>query len=168
MKETPNASRLDKKYVHKTHEENVLIRAARQISSDPEEFECEMIIDPHHAFFFEHPADHVPGIMIVEAGRQCGLAISHLFLHVPIGTQFISKEFKVRFATFAELTEPITIRSRFVNRTYRHDVLSEALLEGEFYQNGKQVASMEGDWKMFPAEIYHRFREHESTLRSEV
>jgi hypothetical protein len=164
MGNCPRYCRIDKRYVHKVQEENVLIGDIRRISTDPEEFECAMIVDPSQPFFFEHPSDHVPGMMFTEAGRQVGIAVSHLFLNVPFGTHFVSREFKVRFETFAELTEPITIRSRFNNRCFKHGALSEAVLQGDFHQCGKVVCSMEGDWKMYSPEIYQRYREHEKVM----
>ena len=160
--------RIDKRYVHKVREENVIISDIRRISTEPEEFECDMIVDPTHPFFFEHPLDHIPGMMFTEAGRQMGTAIPHLFLNVPFGTIFISKEFNIRFDAFAELEEPITIRARVNNRSFRHGALFEGTLEGEFYQCGTIVSSMHGNWKMFPKEVYKRFRQHEihSTAKS--
>ena len=95
--------RIDKRYVHKVREDNVLIGDIRRTSAEPEEFECTMIVDPGQAFFFEHPLDHVPGMMFTEAGRQVGIAISHLFLNIPFGTQFISREFRIWFDAFADL-----------------------------------------------------------------
>jgi len=153
--------RIDKRYVHKCQEDNVLISDIRRISTDPEEFECDMVVDPQHPFFFEHPSDHVPGMMLIEAGRQVGIAVSHLFLNVPFGTAFISKEFNVRFEALAQLDEPITIRTRFSNSTFRHGALSEGILHGTVLQCGKVVASLQGDWRMYPREIYQRFREQE-------
>ena len=155
---------IDKRFVHKVREDNVLIGEIRRTSAQPEEFECEMIVDPHQAFFFEHPLDHVPGMMFTEAGRQVGIAISHLFLNVPFGTQFISREFRIWFDSFADLTDPIIVRSRFRDKHFRHGALSEATSQGEFLQNGKVVCRMEGDWKMYPGDIYERFRHHEHTL----
>jgi hypothetical protein len=146
-------------------DENVLIGDVRRISTEPEEFECDMIVDSNHPFFFEHPLDHVPGMMFTEAGRQVGIAISHLFLGVPFGTQFISREYKVFFESFAELIEPITIRARFNNKCYRQGAFSEAILQGEFFQCGKVVTSMEGDWRMYSPEIYQRYRVHEKNQR---
>ena len=158
MEGSGDRSRIDKRYVHKVREENVLIGNVRQRSGEPEEYECDMIVDPDQPFFFEHPLDHVPGMMFTEAGRQVGIALSHLFLNVPFGTQFISREFKIRFEALADLAEPITIRFRFSNKCYRHGALSEAILRGEFIQGGKIVTTMEGDWRMYPFEIYRRFR----------
>ena len=157
---TTVCSAIDKRFVHKDREENVLIGNVRQISTEPEEFECEMVVDPHQPFFFEHPADHVPGIMMVEAGRQMGLAISHLFWNVPFGTRFVTRDLRIHFTTFAELTEPVTIRTRFHNKCYRHGALSEAQCRGEFIQGGKVVTELEGDWKMYPPDIYEHFRVH--------
>ncbi len=151
---------IDKRFVHKAREENVLIGDVLRVSMDPEMFECTMVVDPLHPFFFEHPADHVPGMMLAEAGRQMGLAISHLFFNGPFGTHFISREIRVSFTAFAEVREPVVIRSWVKNKCYRHGALSEAVLQGDFLQHGKVVAHMEGDWKMFPGDVYQHFREH--------
>ena len=158
--------RIDQRYVHKVRPENVLIGDVRRISTEPEEFECEMIVDPTHPFFFEHPLDHIPGMMFLEAGRQLGIAASHLFLGVPFGTQFISREFVIRFDALADLAEPVIIRSRFLDRGYRHGAVAQATLQAECLQGGHVVCSMEGDWKMYPGPIYQRLRNQRKNLRS--
>ena len=154
----PVSGRIDKKLVHKIFNDNVLIGDLQRVAESTDEFECQMIVDLSHPFFFEHPLDHIPGMMFVEAGRQAGIACSHLFLEIPFGTQFISKGCNVRFVDFGETHRPVSMRTQFKDTVHRKGTVLEAHLETAFYQEGRLVCSMTGDWKMYPREIYERFR----------
>lgn len=155
---SPLIERIDKKLVHKIFNDNVLIGDLQRVAENADEFECQMIVDLSHPFFFEHPLDHIPGMMFVEAGRQAGIACSHLFLEIPFDTQFISKGCNVQFVDFGETKQPVKMRTRFKDTILRKGTVLEAHLETEFYQQGTLVCSMAGDWKMYPREIYERFR----------
>ena len=63
-------------------------------------------IDPCHPILFEHPSDHIPGMLIVEAFRQAG----HLWCKQPISDV---TELDVHFDRFGELDIPteVTITS---------------------------------------------------------
>ncbi|MCP3962202.1 MAG: hypothetical protein GY719_30535, partial [bacterium] len=60
-----------------------------------------------HPFFFEHPLDHYPGLMLIEAGRQFGTTVAHLLYGVPFDTAFILNGLRVDFTSFAELGKPV-------------------------------------------------------------
>jgi hypothetical protein len=155
---SPLIERIDKKLVHKIFDDNVLIGDLQRVAESSDEFECQMIVDLSHHFFFEHPLDHIPGMMFVEAGRQAGIACSHLFLGIPFDTQFISRGCNVQFVDFGETHRPVKMRTRFKDTVHRKGTILEAHLETEFYQQERLVCSMTGDWKMYPREIYERFR----------
>ena len=155
--------RIDKMFVHKHFERNVLLSRVEQIQGLTDEFEADMVVDATHPFFFEHPLDHIPGMMMVEAGRQLGIAVSHLFLGVPFGTMFFTTEFNIRFTCFAETRLPVLIRARVSDKMYRAGKLIQLHMDGEFYQEGKKVGWMGGEWGMLPNEVYQRFRQGHST-----
>ncbi len=150
--------RIDRRIVHRAREENVVIGDVRKISVDPEEFECDLIVDTTHTYFFDHPLDHVPGMLFMEAGRQMGLALSHLFMDVPAGSQFISRDFRIRFDDIAELDRPVVIRAHFEDQLFRQGQLASARLTGQGFQDGRVVCTIDGDWAVYRREVYERLR----------
>jgi len=153
--------RIDGKYVHKRDPRNVLIAWVRQRPGESDCFEAEMVHDMEHPFFFEHPLDHIPAMMLVEAGRQLGIAISHLFLGVPMNRMFATRAFDIRFNDFAELHAPVTIVGRVTDRRYHRDELLHLRLDGMFSQNGRGLGSMGGSWSMLQPEVWRRYRRRE-------
>ncbi len=71
-----------------------------------------MRMDPTHSFFFEHPNEHVPGMMLIEAARQFSMACCHLFGRIPLrGYQFIMREMHVRFLDYVNLNYPAQFKA---------------------------------------------------------
>ena len=95
---------MDRELVHKHQQINVFISRVEQVGAEhPDDFIAQLALDRQHPFFFEHPLDHFPGLMLVEAGRQLGTAVAHLVYGAPRDTVFVLNGMKVDFATFAEL-----------------------------------------------------------------
>ena len=43
------------------------------------DFTARLIVDPNHPFFFDHPCDHVPGMLLIEGcGQLAGQAVAQL------------------------------------------------------------------------------------------
>ncbi len=150
---------IDGRDVHKFHPRNVLLVAITQ--HDEEWYEAEVAHDVDHPFFFEHPLDHVPAMFLVEAGRQLGIAIAHLFLGVPRDILFATESFDIRFTAFAELSAPITIRARITDRRYRKGELTHLRLDGVFHQAGVSLGTMGGSCLMLKPAVWHRYRKTE-------
>jgi 2-oxo-3-(phosphooxy)propyl 3-oxoalkanoate synthase len=150
--------RIDGRYVHKNFERNVLLADVRRRADSEEWFEAEMVHDMDHPFFFEHPLDHVPAMMLVETGRQLGIAISHLYLGVPLGTMFATRSFDIRFTDFAETRKPVQITAHVTDRQYRRGALIHLRMDGYFSQQGRQLGSMGGTWSMLDPQLWKRYR----------
>ena len=150
--------RLDGKYVHKIHERNVLIAEVRQHPGREGWYDAEMVHDMDHPFFFEHPLDHIPAMMLVEAGRQLGIAISHLFLGVPLGTLFATQSFDIRFTDFAEVNTPVIISASVTDKQYRRGELIHLRMDAYPFQNNRALGSMGGTWGMLRPELWKRYR----------
>ena len=97
---------IEKKMVHKTSESNILI-------SEP--FSCGNL----HYFnmfllsselVFDHPSDHVQGMLILEAVRQAGIATAHL-QGLPMDGVLALLVFNTNFISFVESGSPIVLRS---------------------------------------------------------
>jgi 2-oxo-3-(phosphooxy)propyl 3-oxoalkanoate synthase len=85
--------------------DNVMIGELRAGES-PGNYRCQARIDQLHPHFFEHPMDHVPGVVHVEVLRQAAIAaaVEHHDLS-PVGATIMSCS--TRFAGFAELELPV-------------------------------------------------------------
>ena len=160
-------NKIDKKIVHKFKESNVLISGVSDFRNEEKDvFVGQCFIDPSHAFFFEHPNDHVPGMMIIEAGRQCAMAIAHQFYNVSFDTAFIVHQMENRFLGFIELNAPIYMYSSICDKVMRKDVLRGMHQKGCFVQNEKIVAEMNGQWQFFDKRIYEKLRKSSASKAS--
>lgn len=109
----------------------------------PENFHyAQMHVGIDHAFFFEHPNEHLPGLMLIEAIRQFGLACSHLFLNVPMeGIHFILSDFSVKYRGYLELNRPILFEGQISNASYnKKGMITFADYSTDVFQNGRKMA----------------------------
>lgn len=81
------------------HDANVLLRTA----TDADSSTWLLHVDPRHPGYFEHPCDHVPGMMLLEAFRQAG--------HLTAARDCALTALRAQFLSFGELCRPIVIRS---------------------------------------------------------
>lgn len=154
-----NISRIDKKLVHKVNEENVFVSRFHQIQSgDVDSFLSQVAVDKDHFFFFEHAYDHVPGLLMIEAGRQIGTAIAHTYYDVSFDTVFILNEMTIRFYKYVELSKPLFLKSMVRNKLIRKGKLIQMEHDGYFIQDSHEVAYMGGTWQMYNKKIVERFR----------
>ena len=154
-----NLPRLHKKYVHKENDENNFVSRIEHIEKgDADCFLSQVILDNTHPFFFEHSYDHVPGLLMIEAGRQIGTAIAHLFYHVDLDVVFILNEMNIRFFLYVELSKPLFVKSMVRNKLIRKGKLIQMEHDGYFLQDGNEVAYMGGTWQMYDKRVIERFR----------
>ncbi|MFP4445165.1 MAG: AfsA-related hotdog domain-containing protein [Desulfosudaceae bacterium] len=90
--------------------DNVLITPPEHVSSNGQ-FCSHMSVDPHHFYFFEHPCTHVPGMMLLEAGKQLALcAAKQQYEHLaPSHGDLVAG--KVKFRRFALLNRKIRLKA---------------------------------------------------------
>lgn len=152
-------TRIDKKIAHKTNEQNVFLSRVEKLESDDaDSFLSQILIDDKHPYFFEHEYDHVPGMMIIEAGRQIGVAIAHLYYDVPHDKAFILNELNIRFSKYVEKDIPFFVFSRVSDIKIRKGELLKMMHEGYFIQDNEVVAYMGGMWQMYDKKIIERLR----------
>jgi hypothetical protein len=151
---------LDRKLVHKDYEQNVFVSRYEAVDEDhPDDFIGQLFIDKTHPFFFEHPLDHVPGLMLVEAGRQLGTAVAHTAYGVPLGERvFILNGMEVDFTGFAELDQPVFVNSHVSEKKFKRDMLSEMFYHGNFVQNDQNIGFMSGRWNIYDKRVMKRMR----------
>ena len=148
--------RIDRKLVHKTFDPNVLIGRVEQVAEHA--FIGEVTQDPTHEFFYEHPQDHVPGLYLIEAARQYGTVITHLYYHVPIGRPFVLMDLNVKFQWFVETSSPLFIDARVGDCTHANGELTSMKCVAWFVQNGRRVGSVSGVFRVFERGHYNSVR----------
>ncbi|MFY9825133.1 MAG: AfsA-related hotdog domain-containing protein [Thermoanaerobaculia bacterium] len=151
-------SRLDRTLVHKREEENVFVSRIERIAGEDDSFLAQLALSTDHRFFFEHPLDHYPGLMLVEAGRQSATALTHLFYGVPLGSVFILGGMMIDFDSFAELGEPVFALCKVSDKVIRHGQLAGMFSEGVFIQFGKPIGKMTGRWQIYERRVIERMR----------
>ena len=151
-------AKIDNRLVHKCHVENVCISRIEQISLEKEQYLTQVAADTNNAFFFDHPYDHIPGMLFVEAGRQAATAVCHLFYEVPYEVVFILMDMTFNFQNYAELNAPLFISSAISHKQYKNGQLIAMQHDGVFIQNGKVLASMGGTWKIYDKKLVERLR----------
>ncbi len=149
----------NKKLVHKWQDENVLVSRIEQVTNgDEDTFFVQFFLEADHPFFFEHPLDHYPGLMLVEAGRQAATALTHLFYDVPLNSVYILQGLSVDFTAFAELNEPVFVLTKVTDKRLRQGKLTGMFCEGAFIQRGKPIGTMSGRWQIYERRVAQRLR----------
>jgi hypothetical protein len=150
---------LDRTLVHKHRLENVFVSRFEAADDEhPDHIRGQLYLDSAHPFFFEHPLDHYPGLMLVEAGRQFGTAVAHQVYGVPLEAIFTLNGVTVEFNNFAELDVPVFVNSQVSEKQYKRGALVGMLYSGHFIQNEKPVGFMSGRWIMYSKKVMERMR----------
>jgi hypothetical protein len=123
------------------HPRNVLVGAPE--AADLDANRIPMLVDPRHPFFFEHENAHVPGMMLLEAGKQAAVfAAKHAF---PIlnGTYADLHSGEIRFGRFADLHRQIFMNCHFspVQESARGFRLPTEIV---FEQGGVEIGHIRG------------------------
>jgi 2-oxo-3-(phosphooxy)propyl 3-oxoalkanoate synthase len=90
--------------------------------------QAEVVVDPAHPAFFDHPLDHVPATLLLEAGRQLARAT------LSAEADAITVACRAQFLAFAELQPPVTCRARLHHASHvleREPVRVEVAVEQE-------------------------------------
>ncbi|PJZ70474.1 hypothetical protein CH373_05220 [Leptospira perolatii] len=146
VKDDPELDAFDRRLVHKYYDENVLLAGVERLPEveGVERFLATIRVNINHNFFFEHPRNHVPGLYIIEAGRQSGLAVAHKYFGVSYGSEFVMNQLSVDFFKFANIWQPLQIELEAKDVVYRKDQFVSFNLHGTFNQNSQLVAKMSG------------------------
>jgi hypothetical protein len=151
------AVRVDNQFVHKQHATNVFVARVAPLGPDrPDEHVAQLALDPAHPYHFEHAQDHVPGMMLIEAGRQLAMAIAHIYYDVALDAVFVVENMSMSFGRFAELGAPVFIHARVADREYRRNRLTAMSSSGLFIQGGEVLGELSGRWTMFDRLLLER------------
>ena len=126
----PQASPADPQLVSRTRPENVVI--GEPVGLGGGAASAPIVVDVSHPTIFDHPLDHLPGGLIIEACRQLSLAVMGSRSATIMGPAWL----RCDFHSFAELdaTNTVTVAPA------AQDALS---FRGEVTQSGQTRASVE-------------------------
>lgn len=124
---------------------------------------ANMHVDVTHDFFFEHPNEHVPGVMILETFRQFCVAVIHVFGKAPLeDTRMILKSLHSDFFKYTELSFPIKLKGTIRNsKTCSRGYWSIIDFESDVFQNNTVVAHFELIGRIIDKNIYNRLRKND-------
>jgi len=148
---------LDKRLVHKSYDENVLVshieavpspvhpeQGADSSSGRTDHFRGIVCVHPDHKFFFEHDGGHVSGLYLIEAARQMSVAITHVFYNVPLDIEFVMTECSAQFRNVANRDDPLLAQQTTSGHAYRKGRLVSMHSEIVIRQRGLEIARLSG------------------------
>jgi A-factor biosynthesis hotdog domain len=147
---------LDKRLVHKSYDENVLVSHIEAVRG-PNKFEKGdnagamdrtdhfrgvLCVHHNHPFFFERGSGHVPALYLFEAIRQMSSAVAHMFYNVPIEAEVVVTESSAQFRNMATLDDPIIAEKTLSKHVYRKGRLIRMNMSVIIRQVAVEIARM--------------------------
>jgi len=147
---------LDKRLVHKSYDENVLVSHIEAVQG-PNKFEegdnagamdrtdhfrGVLCVHHNHPFFFEHGGGHVPALYLFEAIRQMSSAVVHMFYNVPLEIEIVVTESSAQFCNMATLDDPIIAEKTLSKHVYRKGRLVRINMSVIIRQGALEIARM--------------------------
>lgn len=164
---------VDKTHVHKRHDENAFIETVRfeeRHADGSLRFHAKFRTHTEHPFYFERPRNHIPGMYLVEGGRQFCIAIGHLFFEIPMDHEFVLESLNIEFHNFANLADPVDSIATMSQIQWRRNTFSGGCFGGTIRQNGQTLLSMNGNISVISRRMLQRLErqsdKHSSTLRA--
>jgi hypothetical protein len=148
---------VDKRLVHKSYDENVLvshIEAVREpnelehgdkagATDRTDHFRGVLCVHDNHPFFFERKGSgHVPALYLFEAIRQMSSAVAHMFYNVPIDSEVVVTESSAQFRNMATLHDPIIAEKTLSKHVYRKGRLVRMTMSVVIRQDALEIARM--------------------------
>jgi hypothetical protein len=130
----PVARRAEPSQVGRRDPANVVVGP---LATDGTDVMADVVVDPHHPVFFDHPLDHHPGMLLLEACRQVALAAAADALRIP-ATRLLTTSCGGRFAGFAELHPAVGCRAAVTAVSDDRVVVAVTVA-----QQGREVAEVE-------------------------
>ncbi len=148
-----------------SEERAILAAALEKVPAVPRRdiFLANMFVNTGHPFFFEHPNDHVPAIMLVETVRQFLLACSHRFGNVPFkDTQIIVNSMNARFLSYININYPILFRGTTLKvKKNRNGMWKYQEVKAEVFQGSKLMAEFSFNGNCISSELFQEIREEQ-------
>jgi len=151
---------VDRILVHKSKESNNFIDAVActERSEKLDVILTRFNIPKDHDFFFEHPKDHIPGVMLIEAGRQSGTATSHTVYDVDMDQEFILDHMEVKFLGFGNVDEELYAYNYIYDKVIKRGRLVHMVADGYIIQDNKRIAYIKSSWRIIPRAMLNRIK----------
>ncbi|MES0490696.1 MAG: AfsA-related hotdog domain-containing protein [Leptospirales bacterium] len=123
-------------------------------------FYANMLVDVNHSYFFEHPNDHVPGMLVVEAARQVVVSCTHKYGKVPFeGYKFILSNMGGKFKSYVELNYPVILKM-IQTEVYGYDtgIWADSNFEIHIYQREIEAAVIIIHGNTITSSVFKRIR----------
>ncbi|ASU85992.1 gamma-butyrolactone biosynthesis protein [Nocardiopsis gilva YIM 90087] len=120
--------------VGRRREENVILLDP---AADEHGVQARLRVAGGHPSLFDHAQDHVPGMVLMEAGRQISLLAAEEFTGVPAESWYVSG-LDASFGAYAELDAPLMVRASRPERSARD---AEFTVRVTFEQDERAVAT---------------------------
>ncbi|MBB3605108.1 pyruvoyl-dependent arginine decarboxylase (PvlArgDC) [Mycolicibacterium sp. BK556] len=117
--------------VGRTRTENVVIGAPVH-TVEERSATAPLVVDIGHATLFDHPLDHLPGGLIIEAARQLSLAIADTRAESLVGPSWL----KIEFQSFVEMDAVSSV-------AMTQDAAEPLTFRGDITQSGNTRATIE-------------------------
>ena len=123
-------------------------------------FLANMYVDTGHPFFFEHPNEHVPAIMIMEAVRQFVLACGHKFGKIPLhDTQIILNSLECQFLSYVNINYPVLLKGISLElKVSRQGYWQHLKMRVELFQGSKCLAIFFVNGSCINSHLFERIR----------
>lgn len=151
-----NDNAIDKKYVHKYKDENVLISEPYKTEKDT--FASSLLMGDSCAETSDHTTgQHIQGMVLIEAARQMFIGVTETFFkpNKDINYYYIFNDIKTTFTAFA-FPIPVNIIYRIEEQKISSSGNMDFKVSIDFYQNGTIVTTTEIEFSAYIATIAKR------------
>jgi hypothetical protein len=145
--------RVEKKLAHKVIEENVLL-CQMCFLDEINTTVFEVVNDCEHAFYYEHPIDHMSGSNMTEIALQGVKVILHVQGEVAMNTQMALVSCNAQFLKYVEHDLPLYMTASIDEQYALSDSVGFARMTFCFIQGGDICAKLVIDCKTILKEKY--------------
>ncbi len=140
--------------------------ALDRLDEPPRAYRADLLVDTSHEFFFEHPNEHVPALLMIEAVRQFVMATEHKFRRLPVDSQIILTTFSSRVQSYVDLCMPVTLHCRELGREAPRAgrVVNNVRLTVSVRQGGKVAATFELSGDGISHALFERARRNRAPM----
>ena len=145
-------------HCHARLPQNTLVTKVRYISEDRVSTEVLHKVNPKELiFFFDHPIDHLPGMLMASAIRQACLAVSHLIYEVPLDFVEVIDWMNLRFLNYGGLDKQTWTKGKLLGLKKSSGKI-EITIEGTMWQEDYPIFKAKGKMICFSPRLAEKIR----------
>ncbi|MBB6479907.1 AfsA-related hotdog domain-containing protein [Spirochaeta isovalerica] len=133
------------------------------VADDRNSFYANMVVDTEHEFYFEHYNEHVPGMMVIEAARQFGLATCHKYGMIPESEyQIMMSDLDIHFEKYVDYHLPIKLVGTVdVKKRAASGMWKKVILNFQIIQNQTLAVSIRFNGRSIEKALFGELRQEE-------